>query len=90
MAVNEGHRQSRVVVIGAAAAYTIANADDEMAKRIASEISSNGTQRLGHQLVVGLEDLNNATVETFDEDYKLAQNRIKAAVNKNNVFIPEL
>ncbi len=73
-------QMKRVVVIGAAAAYTIANADDEMAKKIASEIASNGTRRLGHQLVVGIEDLNNATAEIFTDACKLAQNRIKAAV----------
>ena len=73
-------QMKRVVVIGAAAAFTIANADDEMAKKIASEITSNGTRRLGHQLVVGMEDLNNATTETIADAYKLAQNRIKAAV----------
>ncbi|MBL7094197.1 M28 family peptidase [candidate division KSB1 bacterium] len=74
-------QMKRVVVIGAAAAYTIANADDEMAKKIASEITSNGTRRLGHQLVVGMEDLYKATAKTFNDAYKLAQNRIKAAVN---------
>jgi len=74
-------QMKRVVVIGAAAAYTIANADDEMAKKIASEITSNGTRRLGHQLVVGIQDLNNASTESFNDAYKLAQNRIKAAVS---------
>jgi hypothetical protein len=39
----------RVVAIGAAAAYTIASADDEMAIRIASETAGNGSQRIGHQ-----------------------------------------
>jgi aminopeptidase YwaD len=74
-------QMKRTVVIGAAAAYTIANADDEMAKKIASEIISNGTRRLGHQLMVAMEDLNKTTTKTLSETYKLAQNRIKAAIN---------
>ena len=70
----------RVAVIGAAAAYTIANADDDMAVKIASEITSNGTRRLGHQFVVALEDLNSATVENFNDAYGMARTRIQAAV----------
>ncbi|MFO7767800.1 MAG: M28 family peptidase [bacterium] len=50
----------RVVIIGAASAYTIASADDDMAVRIAGEIASNGTRRLGHQFVRALEEVNNA------------------------------
>ncbi|MFH1941208.1 MAG: M28 family peptidase, partial [bacterium] len=70
----------RVAVIGAAAAYTIANADDDMAVKIASEITSNGTRRLGHQFVVALEDLNSATVENFNDAYGMARTRIQAAL----------
>jgi len=44
------------VIISAASAYTIAGAEDNMAMKIAGEITSNGTSRLGHQLVRGLED----------------------------------
>jgi hypothetical protein len=40
----------RTVVIGAAAAYTVASADDNLAVRIAAETASNATRRLGHQL----------------------------------------
>jgi hypothetical protein len=46
----------RVVAIGAAAAYTIAAADDEMAVRIASETA--GTESSGrHQLACGLAEM---------------------------------
>ena len=48
----------RVAVIGAAAAYTVANAGDDMAVKIAGETASNGARRLGHELVRGLEALN--------------------------------
>jgi len=70
----------RVVAIGAAAAYTIASADDEMAIRIASETAGNGTQRVGHQLARGLAEMDLATAETLDAAYKAAREHIEAAV----------
>ncbi len=63
----------RTVVIGAAAAYTIASADDDMAIRIASETASNATRRLGHHFMVGLEELNSANPESLVEAYKSAR-----------------
>jgi hypothetical protein len=66
----------RVSIIGAAAAYTIANADDFMAKKIAGETTSNGTRRLGHQFVIALEILNEATAETLADSYKGARGLI--------------
>jgi hypothetical protein len=62
----------RVVVIGAAAAYTVASADDEMAIRLAGEITSNATRRLGHKLVMAQEFLNNADADGLTESYKMA------------------
>ncbi len=73
-------QMKRVAVIGAAAAFTIANADDNMAIKIAGETTSNGTRRLGHQFVVGLERLNKATGKTLLESYKLARTRVEAAM----------
>ncbi len=70
----------RVTIIGAAAAYTIANADDEMAAKIAAETSSNGAGRLAHQLVRGFEELNNATAANLADAYKLGRTYIDAAV----------
>jgi hypothetical protein len=70
----------RVVAIGAAAAYTIASADDEMAIRIASEIAGNGTQRIGHQLARGLAEMDAATAETLAAIYTGAREHIEAAV----------
>lgn len=70
----------RAAVIGAAGAYTVAAADAGMAARIASETASNGTRRLGHQLVVGLELLNRAEPGTFAETCKTARWTIEAAV----------
>jgi len=70
----------RVVAIGAAAAYTIASADDEMAIRIASEAAGNGSQRIGHQLARGLAEMDAATADTLAEVYKGAREHIEAAV----------
>jgi hypothetical protein len=69
----------RVAAIGAAAAYTVANADDDMAIKIASETVSNGARRLGHELVRGLEALNQAPADKLAEAYKTARMYIKAA-----------
>ena len=69
----------RVAIIGAAAAYTVAAADDFTAMRIAGETASNGTRRLGHQFVLGLEQLNNATVETLPEAYRMARAYVEAS-----------
>jgi len=77
----------RATIIGAAAAYTIANADDAMAMKIAAETTSNGTGRLGHQLVRGLEELNGATAASLADAYKLGRTYIEAAVvNEKNTL----
>jgi hypothetical protein len=77
----------RVAIIAAAGAYTIAYADDDMAIRIASEITSNGTNRLGHQFVRGLEELNNATAENLADAYKIARTYVEGgAINEKNTL----
>lgn len=77
----------RVVAIGAASAYTIATADDDMAIKIAAEISSNAASRLSHQMARGLEELNGATRETLGDAYKLARVYVEAAVtNEKNTL----
>jgi len=73
-------QMKRVAVIGAAAAYTIAMADDEMAMKIAGETASNGTRRLGHQFVIAQERLNAATGGDLAEAYKAARWLIEAHI----------
>jgi len=63
----------RVAIIGAAAAYTIASADDDTAIRIASETASNAGRRLGHQFMMGLEQLNQADVDSLPAAYRMAE-----------------
>jgi aminopeptidase YwaD len=70
----------RTAVIGAASAYTIASADDGMAIRISAETASNATRRLGHQFVVGLEELNSAKAESLAESFKSARTYLEAAL----------
>ena len=70
----------RAAVIGAAGAYTVASAGAEAAVKIAGEIVSNATRRLGHQLVVSLETLNRATAESFGEEVRFARDIFEAAV----------
>ena len=70
----------RAAVIGAAGAYTVANADDAMAMKIAAEIASNATRRLGHYLVAGLETLNGAEAKTFEETYRNARAFVEGGV----------
>ncbi|MEW5902315.1 MAG: hypothetical protein AB1715_12695, partial [Acidobacteriota bacterium] len=70
----------RTVIIGAAAAYTIASADDAMAVRIAAETASNATRRLGHQFMVGLEELNSAKADSLAEAYKSARACVEAGL----------
>jgi len=73
-------QMKRVAVIGAAAAYTVASADDDMAIRLAGEIASNGTRRLGHQVVIAQELLNGATAGNFADQYALARAHIVGTV----------
>ena len=70
----------RVAIIGAAGAYTVASAGTEAAVKIAGEVVSNATRRLGHQLVVSLETLNRATAESFEEEARFARDIFEAAV----------
>jgi aminopeptidase YwaD len=70
----------RAAAIGAAGAYTVANADDAMAVKIAGEIASNATRRLGHYLVAGLETLNKAEAKTFEDFYRDARTFVEAGV----------
>lgn len=77
----------RVAVIGAAAAYTVATADEDDAVRLASEIVSNGTRRLGHQLMRGIQALNEADADGFGKAYRQAWVYLVTAVrNEKNTL----
>jgi hypothetical protein len=80
----------RVAAIGAAAAYTVASADDQMAIRIAAEIASNSARRLGHLFMVGLEQLNSAKAETLGDAYRAARNYVEAALTNEKDTLDSL
>ena len=80
-------QMKRAVIIAAAGGYTIASADDDMAVKIAGETASNGIRRIGHQLVVALETLNQAKAEDLAGAYKKAWVRVdKAVENEKNTL----
>ena len=69
----------RTIIICSAAAYTIANAGDETALHIASEIVSNAAGRIGHQLARGIAELKLAGSDNFNSSYRKARGYIEAA-----------
>jgi len=70
----------RVCFIGAAAAYTIADAKDEMALKIAGEVAGNGSARIGSQLERAIDEIGEASKENFEVVYKKAKGYIEAAI----------
>jgi hypothetical protein len=60
----------RVCFIGAAAALTIASANDETAINIAGEVTGNSAERIGKQLERAINQLANTTTkEGFEKTY---------------------
>jgi aminopeptidase YwaD len=73
----------RVCFIGAAAAYTIASADDQMAIKIAGEVAANGSSRIGKQLERAMNEIDNAGKDDFETVYKRSKGYIEsAAINE--------
>jgi hypothetical protein len=70
----------RVCFIGAAAAYTIANADESTALKIAGEVTGNGSARIGKQLQRAMDELESATKDNFENTYKKTKGYIEAAL----------
>jgi aminopeptidase YwaD len=70
----------RVCFIGAAAAYTIAGAKDEMALKIAGEVTGNGSARIGNQLERAIDEIEAAGKENFEAVYKRTKGYIEAAI----------
>lgn len=70
----------RCCVIGAASAYNIAAANEDMARKIAGEIVANGSHRLGIQLARALDEFDSATKENVESLYKKAIGYIEGAL----------
>jgi hypothetical protein len=72
-------QMKRAAIITAASAYTIAAADDAIAAQIASEVVSNASGRLGHQLARGIEEIKRADQNQLAGTYRRATGYIAAA-----------
>jgi aminopeptidase YwaD len=70
----------RVCFIGAAAAYTIASADDQMAIKIAGEVAGNASARIGKQVQRAMNEIDLAKKDDFEILYKKTKGYIEAAV----------
>jgi len=70
----------RVCFIGAAAVYTIVNAGESTALKIAGEVTGNGSARIGKQLQRAMDELDPATKENFENIYKRTKGYMEAAV----------
>ncbi|MFP4489384.1 MAG: DUF4910 domain-containing protein, partial [Bacteroidales bacterium] len=73
-------QMKRVCVIAAAAAYTIAGADEEMAIKICSEIAGNASGRIGAQLRRATELLDRADTGSFRDMWFRGYRYIEAAI----------
>jgi aminopeptidase YwaD len=70
----------RVCFIGAAAAYTIANAYETGAMKIAGEVTANASQRIGKQTERAMDEIGIANKENFEALYKRTKGFIEAAM----------
>ncbi len=70
----------RVCFIGAAAAYTIAGANESLALRIAGEVAGNGSGRIGKQLQRAMNEIEKADKNNFEALYKKTKGYIEAAL----------
>ncbi len=73
-------QMKRCSVIAAAAAYTIALAEEGMATQIAGEVFSNGIRRMGHQLQRGLDELGDAGNDNIEATYKKTRGYVEATL----------
>jgi len=80
-------QMKRAVIITAAAAYTIASADDASAGRIAAEIVSNASARIGHQLARGLEEMRRADSAAFPATFKRGRGYIEASARNERATV---
>ena len=71
----------RAIVIAAASAYTIANADQQSALEIAGEVAANSAKRMSVKMKQDLNALNNASAEKFAALYRAARFNQDAMLN---------
>jgi hypothetical protein len=71
----------RAIVLAAASAYTIAEAGEEGAAKIAAEVASNATKRMAIKMRHDLAQLNGATAESLAGLYRTAKFNQDALLN---------
>lgn len=71
----------RAIVLAAASAYTIADADEQEAVKIASEVAANAAKRMSIKMKQDMAALNNATAGDFAALYKDAKWHQDAMLN---------
>lgn len=71
-------QMKRCCVISAASAYTIAAADEGMTRKMAGEVFSNGSRRIGQQAARAFDELSNAGKEDLARVYKKTRGYIEA------------
>ena len=71
----------RAIVLAAVSAYTIAEADEEGAAKIASEVASNATKRMAVKMRHDLSLLNDATSDSLSGLYRSAKFNQDAMLN---------
>jgi hypothetical protein len=71
----------RAIVLAAVSAYTIAEADEEGAAKIASEVASNATKRMAIKMRHDLSLLNDATSDSLSGLYRSAKFNQDAMLN---------
>jgi len=70
----------RVCVIAASSAYTIANADNNMALKIGGEVLGNASERIGAQFMRAADLIDNSNKTDFANDFKIGYNYIQASL----------
>ncbi len=77
----------RAIVIAAASAYTIADADPEGAVKIAGEVAANAAKRMSIKMKQDLTSLNDASAEDFAELYRNARFHQDAMLNNETATL---
>jgi aminopeptidase YwaD len=80
-------QMKRASIITAAAAYTIAAADDRIAGQIAAEIVGNAAGRIGHQLARGLEEMKRADKDSLAVVYGTGRAYVEAAAQNERATL---
>ena len=77
----------RAIVLAAASAYTVANADSNDAVKIATEVAANAAKRMSVKMKVDLTEFSGATAENFAALYRKARFNQDALLNNETATL---